>query len=220
MASMRRVGERLRDQRLRKKLSLADITGITKIKQNYLQAIEDGNYSDLPQITFTKGLIRNYAKAVGLDPEELSAVFRREYDERRAPVDAKAPAIQTPTSLHITPTTVIRLVIGIVVAISVIYFIREYRILAGPPRLVVNSPKQNEEISNQTISVSGKTVPEVSLTVNGQPILVNPDGTFKTEIVVPQLPEDTKQQLYTVKIDAKAKSEKVSSITRTIVINR
>src|SRR5438105_945043 len=38
-----------------------------------VEALESGDYARLPQGTFLRGFVRNYAKALGLDPESLLA---------------------------------------------------------------------------------------------------------------------------------------------------
>lgn len=75
---MQTVGERLRDERERKGLTLKDIENETNIRSLYLQAIEEGNYRVLPGEAYVKGFIRNYANALGLNGAEYVEFYRKD----------------------------------------------------------------------------------------------------------------------------------------------
>lgn len=72
------LGEQLRDARLAQGLELSDVAGITHIRKEYLQALDEGRYNDLPENVYTRNFIRLYAQAVGLDDRELLDVYTRE----------------------------------------------------------------------------------------------------------------------------------------------
>ncbi|MYL33213.1 helix-turn-helix domain-containing protein [Pontibacillus yanchengensis] len=65
------IGSRLKEAREAKNLSLEDIQKETKIQTRYLQAIEKGNFGIMPGKFYTRAFIKQYAEAVGLDPEAL-----------------------------------------------------------------------------------------------------------------------------------------------------
>lgn len=70
---MGQVGDRLRQAREAKGLTLEQIEEITRIRRRYLQALEEEDYGQLPGEVFVRGFLRNYALALGLDPEEVLA---------------------------------------------------------------------------------------------------------------------------------------------------
>src|SRR5699024_5228144 len=72
------IGERLKEAREEKGLSLEDIQQKTKIQNRYLQAIEEDNLDDLPGKFYARAFIKEYALAVGLDPTELLEGFDEE----------------------------------------------------------------------------------------------------------------------------------------------
>ena len=63
-------GDKFRQTRESKKLSLDDVSNVTKIGTRMLQAIEEEHFDLLPGGVFNKGFIRAYAKHLGLSPEE------------------------------------------------------------------------------------------------------------------------------------------------------
>lgn len=78
------IGERLKEARLEKGLTLEEIQKKTKIQTRHLQAIEKGDFSLMPGSFYTRAFIKEYALAVGLNPEELFNEFK---DEVPPPVE-------------------------------------------------------------------------------------------------------------------------------------
>jgi cytoskeletal protein RodZ len=70
---MSSVGETLRRERLQKGLGLQQISRETKISARLLEAIETDQFDLLPGGVFAKSFVRQYARFLGLDEEELAA---------------------------------------------------------------------------------------------------------------------------------------------------
>ncbi len=68
-------GEKLRQQRERRGLSLEAISTTTKISTRMLRAIEDERFDQLPGGVFNKGFVRAYARQVGLNEEEAITAY-------------------------------------------------------------------------------------------------------------------------------------------------
>jgi cytoskeleton protein RodZ len=71
------VGNKLREARGRRKLSLEDVEEATKIRGRYLQAIEDEDWEQLPSETYARAFIRTYSALVGLDGDRLAEEQRQ-----------------------------------------------------------------------------------------------------------------------------------------------
>src|SRR3989344_1651863 len=78
---MRTAGELLQEARLKKKQSIQEIADAIKVKQDYLEALEKDNFEALPSATFTKGFLRKYASRLGVNPDTVVAMFRRDFTE-------------------------------------------------------------------------------------------------------------------------------------------
>jgi len=63
-------GNKFRQAREKKELSLDDVSNVTKISSRMLQAIEEEHFDQLPGGVFNKGFIRAYAKHLGLNSED------------------------------------------------------------------------------------------------------------------------------------------------------
>ncbi|HET7507668.1 MAG TPA: helix-turn-helix domain-containing protein [Solirubrobacterales bacterium] len=71
------VGQKLREARGRKKLSLQQVEEATKIRGRYLGAIENDEWDQLPGDTYARAFIRTYGRYVGLDGDRLAEEQRR-----------------------------------------------------------------------------------------------------------------------------------------------
>lgn len=63
-------GEEMRKEREIRSISLKEIADATKISKRYLEAIEKDDYNILPAAVFTRGFVREYARYLGLNPDE------------------------------------------------------------------------------------------------------------------------------------------------------
>ncbi len=73
---MASIGTFLRREREKKKIPLDQIAEETKIGSRYLKAIEADDYAAFPGETYIIGFIRNYARALDLDPAEVINMYK------------------------------------------------------------------------------------------------------------------------------------------------
>ena len=75
-----KVGEILRNARTlgRRKREISTISKQLCIKEEFLQALEDGNYKVIPETVYILGFARNYAVELGLDPDEIVNRIKKE----------------------------------------------------------------------------------------------------------------------------------------------
>lgn len=90
---MSELGTRLRQAREGQGLSLAQASVDTRILQQSLTALEEGAFPRLPGDVATRGFIRNYAQYLGLAPDELIELYRR---ERGVTDQIRVVAVTTP----------------------------------------------------------------------------------------------------------------------------
>ncbi|NWQ44176.1 helix-turn-helix domain-containing protein [Bacillus sp. EB106-08-02-XG196] len=75
---MTELGNRLKEARLAKGLSLEDLQSLTKIQKRYLIGIEEGNYSSMPGNFYVRAFVKQYAEALQLNPEEIFETYKNE----------------------------------------------------------------------------------------------------------------------------------------------
>ncbi|TDA45320.1 helix-turn-helix domain-containing protein [Burkholderia pyrrocinia] len=90
LESLAAVGSRLAQLRETKGWTVDDVSARLKVAPQKLRALEAGDISHLPGVTFALGVVRSYAKMLGVDPEPFAQALRR---ERGVPeVDLSMPA--------------------------------------------------------------------------------------------------------------------------------
>ncbi|MBQ8417817.1 MAG: helix-turn-helix domain-containing protein [Phascolarctobacterium sp.] len=70
------IGKILYEARAAKGLTLLDAEKATSIRCSYLDALEQDDYSKLPEEVFIKGIIRNYGNYLGLNGPELVDMYK------------------------------------------------------------------------------------------------------------------------------------------------
>src|SRR5690606_3924198 len=72
------LGSSLKNARVARGLELADIAELTHVRKEYLRALEEGRYADLPEDEYTRNFVRLFAQAVELDPENAMLAYQSE----------------------------------------------------------------------------------------------------------------------------------------------
>ncbi|HEY9593229.1 MAG TPA: helix-turn-helix domain-containing protein, partial [Spirochaetia bacterium] len=73
---MESIGEKLRTARERNNLTIDQIARETHVAKRFLKALEDEDFSVFPGETYALGFLRSYSEYLGLDAEELIAIYR------------------------------------------------------------------------------------------------------------------------------------------------
>lgn len=130
-----RIGEKLRDAREQRGLSLDDIQEKTKIQKRYLAAIEDENFHILPGSFYARAFIKEYAQALNMDykalieehEDELPSLGERrseaQYTQIQRTRKSSGPSKATAV-FSFLPTVILLLLVMIIIALA-IYFIQQ-----------------------------------------------------------------------------------------------
>lgn len=73
-----RLGALLQEAREKRDMSLSDVAGITHVRKEYLQAIDEGRWNDLPENVYTRNFLRLYASTVGVNEGEVLNLYAEE----------------------------------------------------------------------------------------------------------------------------------------------
>lgn len=77
------IGSALRQQRETLSLSISDIENHTHIRSHYLEAIENGRFSELPSPAQGRGMLKNYAQFLNMNPEAVLLEYAEGLQVRR-----------------------------------------------------------------------------------------------------------------------------------------
>lgn len=191
--NIQNAGKLLKEAREAKEKTLSFVARQTKIKEKFLQALENSDWASLPNFTIAQGFARSFAQVVDLDPQIVTALLRRDF-----PVQRTARTNENEHSLKResiwTPRTTIFAVVSVCILILAIYLGSQYLQFAAPPSLTFTKIEKGPN----GVLVLGKTTQSATVVVNGRPVLVENDGTFKVEIM--------NQDLIDSKVEAEATS--------------
>jgi cytoskeletal protein RodZ len=88
-------GEFLRQARERRRLTLEQIAGETKIAPRILTSLEQGNVQPMPKGMYRRAMLRAYAESVGLDTDAALNEFERTFEEP-PPRETPLPTLPLP----------------------------------------------------------------------------------------------------------------------------
>ena len=181
------LGEQLKNFRSDGRVTLNEVARETKVPVKYIEMIEEGKYDKLPPDVYVKGFLKAYAEFLGVDSRKIISLYQREKDIKTnlAGGEKKSPAKKTKlTRFVVTPRAIIATSVAVVVIGGFSYLYGQIGRFAAVPRLVITSPSGDENIPENSLSVSGFTDEDAKLTINGQPILVSDKGEFKEDIIL------------------------------------
>jgi cytoskeleton protein RodZ len=207
------VGQMLREEREKYRLSLVEVSQKTRIRHEYLEALEENRFQDLPASTFVKGYIKSYSRLFNLDSQPLLALLRRDYKESAkgelVPREFLAPVIRTRVTW--SPVTLLAGLVAIAFATLLIYVGVQWYNLNRPPDLKITAP-QDQALVSARVEVIGRTHPEANVMVNLQPVSLKPDGSFETEIFMPRA------GVATITVEASDRRGKSTLEQRTVLV--
>lgn len=183
----------------------------TRIPPKYLAAFEAGRFELLPAARpYRLAYLREYARALGLDPASCTDQFLRE--EGCAGVGLVHPHRGLTRSIFVSISMATRHLALICLALLFGgYLVWQVMGILSPPSLLIYTPLEGDVINRPTVLVQGETEPESHLTINGQTIMVGEDGRFETTL-------DSVAGLNTIIIVATKKHGKTTTITRHLVV--
>jgi len=143
-----RAGADLRAARERLAWPIEDVAAALCIRQAHLEALEDGRIDLLPGAAYAVGFLRSYAKALGLDPNEIVRRFKAEAGEVNRRIELVFPA---PMPERGVPAGAV-ILLGVVLAIGA--YAGWYR-LSGQGRLpaetVMPVPQRLASLAEQAV---------------------------------------------------------------------
>lgn len=114
------VGDSLRRARIAQGMSLADIEAALHVRLHYLQALETDDFAALPPTVYTRALIRDYARYIGLEPSELLERALPMRPQDRNPI---RPAIQPLDKPPIISWKPVFIVAGVILCVGLFVYL-------------------------------------------------------------------------------------------------
>ena len=204
---MKTIGSLLKDTRLSKKYSLKKVEEETRIKEEFIKAIENGDWQALPDYTVVSGFVKSLAKFFSIEELKAVAILRRDYPPQKNPL--VNPKQDVSKKFVWSPKLTFFVGISLVIVLVLGYLGFQYHKFMSPPSLDIYEPKEEAVIKSINVVVLGKTDSDATVKVNNQSLIVGDDGNFEGEI---QIYKGTTEIIF----KAKSRSGKETVVRRTI----
>jgi cytoskeletal protein RodZ len=205
---MKTAGEILAAARIKKGWNVEELSRKTKIQAKFLTAIESSQFEELPPAPFVKGFVKTIAAELGLNPGEATAVFRRDFKES-AEFGIIPRTLETGKKIFEWNPKLTAAAATIIIIISFLGYLGwQLAALISRPKLIIFQPKDKTVVS-QEVAVEGQTEQGITVTINGQEIKINQDGSF-SQILSLTLGE------HTITVAAEGQNGKKTTTQRTV----
>ena len=178
---MKTIGQVLKEARAKKRYSLKRLEELTKIKLNFMEALEKESWGVLPPFPTVLGFVKSVSTALNIDEKTAAAVLKRDYPPKPEAVNPKPDAA---SQFVWGPKLTFMVGVGIVLAAIAGYLIFQYTKFVSPPALSVVSPKEGQVVTEGFVTVQGNTDTDAKIIANNQPLITDQNGKFKIELEV------------------------------------
>lgn len=206
---MKPIGKIIKEERKKKNISLDELSQKTKIKKDFIKAIEKENWKLLPEFPVVLGFVKNISDTLGIGSERAAALLKRDFPPKEKDIERINPKPDVAKEFIWSPKLTFILGIILVTLALFCYLIFQYIKFVSPPKLTIQEPSESQVVTQEDVTVKGSTDLEATITVNNQPVIVDENGNFETEI---EVAENTKE----VRITARSRAGKETIIKRNI----
>lgn len=160
------LGEKLRQAREERGISISEVAEQTRISSLYLESIEADNYKPLPGGIFNKGFVKSYAKFIGLDEHEALHDYAKIVAETEGrendPLRKYQPEVLTDERItpSMTPTVIFAAIILALGTAGILFLLN---FLQGRPEDPITANRNaSGDLNQETTQTSEQPVPKPS----------------------------------------------------------
>lgn len=209
----RTLGGEIRELRRATGFTLSEMEERTKIRRGFIEAFENDRCDDLPDPLYARNYLRTYLRGLGVtDPE----YYVKRWEEGRGTCDfvdaSRLPRQRVRAGSMVVTSRFLKVagIVAILLAVS-LYVGNEVRAITSAPPLMVVGPEDGLATTDAMVTVRGETKPGTAIKVNGEPVLLNADGTFETAISL-------ERGLNVIKVEGAKRYSRISTEYRRVVL--
>ena len=206
------LGERLRQIRLQKNQKIEDLGRFLGIRREYLEAIEDNRYDQLPPGLYGKSFLKKYAIHLGLKTKDINHEIERLATENK-PDNPFSQKVVKRHRFIIFPKLIKNAFFTIAIATCLLYLLVYAKKIIQPPELIITRPEDNILIKESSYLVTGQASAEAEIKINEVIVLNNQEGNFSQTV-------NLKQGINTLTISAQKKYGRPRVEVRQILVEQ
>lgn len=209
----RTIGEALRDAREERGETLDEVERATHVSKKYIAAVESNDLKKLPEAVYTKKFVKALASHYGLDPEAAAESLLKEMSAGAGALAVRRPMNYVEGRSLVASPILLKSVLIAVAFVGILgYFAFSVRSILKPPSVTLYSPHDDQVFPTGRVVLEGQTEREVDLAVNGEPVSIEADGSFKDVLNLPP-------GVSTLRLIAKKKHSREQEIFIKVVID-
>ena len=161
------LGEKLRQAREERGISISEVAEQTRISAHYLASIENDDFRTLPGGIFNKGFVKSYAKYVGIDEQEALQDYSRLISSQEGEVEEEPknyrPEVLTDdrSSSSMIPTIVFAVIILAAMTFGLLKLV-EFRQNNQGQTVSNTNTANNSAVSNSNTANVSQPLPSTS----------------------------------------------------------
>ena len=193
------LGDILKNTRQEKGLELSEIAQSLCIRESFLIALEEGDYSSFPALVYGAGFLRSYASYLGLDANSMTQKFHNETSHLKE--NQSEPLTVSDKNVVPTKRFLLFLLGGIVLISLGCYF------CSNKENVIVTEVVDNKNVSS-TDKAEESTPPVVE-------VLQKEANQNQAVLSAPVMTDTLVQEVKPIEVDAKALSQELKALVPT-----
>lgn len=160
-----------------KNLSHDKLAAITGIPRKYIIAIQNLELNMLPSAPYVRGYLKKICEVLGLNFNEVWKIYEKELGHKTSGTFDKLPI----NRFAIHKINKKSIMLGLIAAVLIIFFISNFNIFFGKPDLNIENPKEAiTTMSEPAIDLTGNINPKDKLTINDKEVVTDLNGNFES----------------------------------------
>ncbi len=200
------LGEKLRQAREARGISISEVAEQTRISSQYLEGIEADDYRTLPGGIFNKGFLKSYAKYVGVDEQEALQDYARlvASQDNQVNDDTKTYRPEVLTDDRSNSSNLITIIFAIIIlgliswgAYTFANYYGESSSVSPTPTPAANNSGTNSQVNssvdgnsniNQPVTAPNEIKIELKALNNDTSVNYSTDGKSQSRLITPASP--------------------------------
>lgn len=168
----------------------------TKIRKEILKLIESDDFSSFDSHVYAKGFIKNYAKFLNMDEEQLLGIYRRDFEFKTSDRKGFSKPVkkeiqdkkESENKFELTSKQLFFIIVSIVILSVGFLAIRLVLHAFKKPYLKITAPVEitaqfdgKIEYPEKSIKLSGETEKNIKIYINEEPVTLKPGNIFESQ---------------------------------------
>jgi len=206
------LSEELRGGREKLGLSIEQVSEKLRIKVDYLEYLESGNFDDLPEGIYQKNFLKEYADFLSLDKEHLLKIFNNIQKDKKIKKERlfSNQVVKNKYFLAI-PKILKNTIIGLIVLFCFLYIAYSFKNIFSEPYLNISFPPDNYTTEERSLDFVGSVSPGTEIFINGKNIVIDVNGNFSKKV-------NLKEGINQVVLEAKKSYGKQNIVQKQILV--